>query len=103
MSQAGTSSALAREGAMRAVWEQHRGGILAKVGLIEQAVAAQKSALDYSAKQAKAVFQTAKQQLGYAGTPTAAGVDSMQRGMEVVVEAQKDLLDLMKVPIQILH
>jgi len=40
MSQAGTSSALAREGAMRAVWEQHRGGILAKVGLIEQAVAA---------------------------------------------------------------
>ena len=40
MSQTGTSGAVSREDAMRAVWEQHRGGILAKVGLIEQAVAA---------------------------------------------------------------
>jgi hypothetical protein len=70
---------------------------------IEHAVAAQKTALDYSAKQAKATFQTAKQQLGYAGTPAGAAVDSMQRGMEVVVEAQKELLDAMKEPIQILH
>jgi len=70
---------------------------------IEHAVAAQKTALDYSAKQAKAAFQTAKQQLGYAGTPAGAAVDSMQRGMEVVVEAQKELLDAMKEPIQIVH
>jgi hypothetical protein len=60
---------------------------------IEHTVAAQKTALDYTAKQAKAVFETAKQQLGYAGTPAGAAADSMQRGMEVVVEAQKELLD----------
>jgi hypothetical protein len=70
---------------------------------IEHVVTAQKTALDYSSKQAKAAFQTAKQQLGYAGTPVATVADSMQRGMEVVVEAQKDLLDAMKEPIQILH
>jgi hypothetical protein len=66
---------------------------------IEHLVTAQKTALDYSAKQAKAAFQTAKQQFGYAGTPAATVADSMQRGMEVVVEAQKGLLDAMKEPI----
>jgi hypothetical protein len=60
---------------------------------IEHSVAAQKTALDFTAKQAKAVFETAKQQLGYSGTPAGAAADSMQRGMEVVVEAQKQLLD----------
>lgn len=70
---------------------------------VEHAIAAQKTALDYSAKQAKAAFETAKQQFGYAGTPAGAAADSMQRGMEVVVEAQKELLDAMKEPIQVLH
>ena len=60
---------------------------------IEHSVAAQKTALDYTARQAKAVFETAKQQLGYVGTPAAAAADSMQRSMEVVVDAQKQLLD----------
>ena len=70
---------------------------------IEHTIAAQKTALDYSAKQAKAAFQTAKQQFGYAGTPAATIADSMQRGVEVVVEAQKELLDVMKEPVQTLH
>lgn len=61
--------------------------------VIEHSVAAQKTALEYTARQTKAAFETAKQQLGYAGTPAGAAVDSMQRGMEVVVEAQKELLD----------
>jgi len=65
---------------------------------IEHSVAAQKTAIDYAAKQAKAVFETAKQQLGYAGTPVEAAADTMQRGMDVVVEAQKELLDTLKGP-----
>jgi hypothetical protein len=65
---------------------------------IEHSVAVQKTAIDYAAKQAKAVFETAKQQLGYAGTPVEAAADTMQRGMDVVVEAQKELLDTMKGP-----
>jgi hypothetical protein len=65
---------------------------------IEHTVAAQKTALDYTAKQAKAAFEAAKQQLGYPGTPAGAAADSMQRGMEVVVEAHKDLLDVLAEP-----
>ena len=61
---------------------------------IEHSVAAQKTALDYTTKQTKAAFETAKQQFGYAGTPAGTAADSMERGMDVVVEAQKELLDL---------
>jgi hypothetical protein len=63
---------------------------------IEHSVAAQKTALDYTAKQAKAAFATTKQQL--AGTPVAIAADSMERGMDIVVEAQKELLDLVAEP-----
>lgn len=62
---------------------------------IEQSIAAQKTALDYTARQAKAAFATAKQQL--AGTPVATAADSMERGMDIVVDAQKELLDLVAV------
>lgn len=65
---------------------------------IEHSVAAQKTALDYTAKQTKAAFETAKQQFGYAGTPAGTAADSMQRGVEVVVEAQKELLDVLVGP-----
>jgi len=61
---------------------------------IEHSIAAQKTALDYTAKQTKSVFETAKQQLGYAGTPMAAAADSVERGMDIVIDAQKELLDL---------
>jgi vacuolar-type H+-ATPase subunit E/Vma4 len=65
---------------------------------IAHSVAAQKTALDYSAKQAKAAFETAKQQLGYEGTPAGTAAESMKRGVEVVVEAQKELLDVLAAP-----
>ncbi|MGZ6316361.1 MAG: hypothetical protein ACXWNQ_03805 [Anaerolineales bacterium] len=61
---------------------------------VEHSIAAQKTALDYTAKQTKAVFETAKQQLGYAGTPMETAADSMERGMDIVLDAQKELLDL---------
>ena len=70
---------------------------------IEQSIAVQKTALDYSANQTKAAFESAKKQFGYAGTPAAAAADSVQRGVEVVIGAQKDMLDVLKTPIQILH
>lgn len=65
---------------------------------IEHSIAAQKTALDYTAKQTKAAFETAKQQLGYAGTPVGTAAESMERGMDIVLEAQKDLLDLVAEP-----
>lgn len=70
---------------------------------VEQSVDAQKTVLDSAKKQTKAAFETAKKQLGYAGTPAAAAADSMEKGIEVMVEAQKELLDLMKEPVPVVH
>ncbi len=68
---------------------------------IDQSIAAQKSALDYATRQTRAAFETAKKQFGYAGTPAGAAADSMQRGIEVVVDAQKELLDVLKEPLKV--
>jgi hypothetical protein len=68
---------------------------------IDQSVAAQKTALDYATKQTKAAFETAKKQFSYDGTPAGAAADSVQRGIEVVVEAQKELLDVLKEPLKV--
>jgi len=84
---------LVKERKLRAADSMEEGKARAQE-IIEHSIATQKKALDYSAKQAKAAFDTAKQQLGYAGTPVEAAADSMQRGMEVIVEAQKELLDV---------
>jgi hypothetical protein len=68
---------------------------------INQSVAAQKTVLDFSTRQTKAAFETAKKQFGYAETPAAAAADSVQRGFEVVVDAQKELLDVFKEPLKV--
>jgi hypothetical protein len=70
---------------------------------LDQSVAAQKTVLDFSTRQTKAAFETAKKQFGYAGTPAGAAADSMQRGLEVVVDAQKELLDVLKEPLKSVH
>jgi hypothetical protein len=70
---------------------------------IDQSVAAQKTVLDFSTKQTKAAIETAKKQFGYAGTPAATAADSVQRGFEVVVDAQKELLDVLKEPLKSVH
>jgi hypothetical protein len=70
---------------------------------IDQSVVAQKTVLDFSTRQTKAAFETAKKQFGYAGTPAGAAADSMQRGLEVVVDAQKELLDVLKEPLKRVH
>jgi wobble nucleotide-excising tRNase len=60
---------------------------------MERVVAMQKKALDQSAAQAKAVVETTGRQFGE-GTPVEAAADSMQRGMNAIVDAQKELLDM---------
>lgn len=70
---------------------------------IDQSIAAQKTVLDFSTRQSKAAVETAKKQFGYAGTPAGAAADSMQRGLEVVVDAQKELLDVLKEPLKSVH
>ena len=71
--------------------------------VVEQSVDAQKTILDSAKKHTKAAFETAKQQLGYAGTPAAAAADSVEKGIEVMVEAQKEMLDVMKEKVAVVH
>ena len=68
---------------------------------IDQSVAAQKTVLDYTTRHTKAAFESAKKQFGYAGTPAGAAADSVQRGIEVVVGAQKELLEVLKEPLKV--
>jgi hypothetical protein len=68
---------------------------------VDQSIAAQKTVLDFTTRQTKAAFETAKKQFGYAGTPAGAAADSVQRGMEVVFDAQKELLDVLKEPLKV--
>ena len=70
---------------------------------VEHSVAEQKKALDNSAAQTKAAFETAKQQFGLAGTPAEAAAESFQRGVDGLIEAQKELLDIAARPFTSVH
>lgn len=61
---------------------------------VERAAAIQKKSLDQTAAHTKVVLDTIKQQSGFAGSPAVAAVDSFHRGVDAVIEAQKQLLDI---------
>jgi hypothetical protein len=65
---------------------------------VDRAVAAQKNALEHSVAQTKVAFETAKQQFGMTGTPAGAAAESFQRGVDGLIEAQKELLDIAAKP-----
>lgn len=60
---------------------------------VERVVAMQKKALDQSATQARAIVESSSRQFGEAGQVEAAA-ESMQRGVDAIVDAQKELLDM---------
>ena len=70
---------------------------------VDQSVAAQKKALDYSVAQTKVAFETAKKQFGMTGTPAEAAAESFQRGVDGLIEAQKELLDIAAKPFTSVH
>jgi hypothetical protein len=61
---------------------------------MERSFAVQKKALDQGAAQAKAVVDIARHQFGFSGTQADAMTDSFRKGVDTIVEAQKELLDL---------
>jgi len=61
---------------------------------MERSVAIQKKGLDFSAAQTKAMFEMVKKQFGITGGPVEAVANSFHRGMETVIETQKELLDM---------
>jgi hypothetical protein len=60
---------------------------------VERVIAMQKKALDQSAVQAKAVVEGSHKQFAE-GTPMEAAADSLRRGVDAMVDAQKELLNL---------
>jgi len=71
--------------------------------MVERSVTTQKKALDSSAAQSKAAFETAKKQFGLKGTPAEAAADSFQRGVDTLVETQKEILDIAAKPFNAVH
>jgi len=61
---------------------------------VEHSVATHKKFLDHSATQTKAAFETTRQQFGFTGGRADAVADSFQRGVDTIIEAQKELLDV---------
>jgi hypothetical protein len=61
---------------------------------VQRASATQNKVIEFSAAQAKTAFDTFKKQAGVAGTPVEAAADSIQRGFDTLVEAQKEILNI---------
>ena len=60
---------------------------------VDRTVTAQKSVLEFAAKQTKAVSDTVKQQPGVAGTPVETVTDSVQHGVNTLHASQNEILD----------
>ncbi len=64
---------------------------------VEQTVANQKKALEYSATNTKVMLEKTRQQLGLSSTPNEV-VDSFDRGIDTFVESQKEFIDIAAMP-----
>lgn len=58
---------------------------------VTRSVEAQKKALEFAGAQSKAIFEATKKQV--VGGPVAVVVDSLERGTNTLIEAQKSILD----------
>jgi len=61
---------------------------------MERSFAVQKKAFEHGAAQTKAYVEAANHQFGLTGAQADAMTDNFQRGVDTIVEAQKELLDL---------
>ncbi len=61
---------------------------------MERSFAVQKKALEHTAAHTKAMVDAAKHQFGFTGAQADAMTDTFQRGVDTIVEAQKELLDI---------
>jgi hypothetical protein len=59
----------------------------------ERTIAAQKTILDFAAKQNKAASEIIQRQAGVAGTPMATVAGSVERGVAMLIDTQKEFLD----------
>lgn len=62
--------------------------------VMESSFAVQKKALEHTAAHTKAVVDATRNQLGFSGTQADAMTDTFRRGVDTIVEAQKELLNM---------
>jgi len=70
---------------------------------VDRSVAVNKKALDSTAEHTKEVFEKSRQQFGSTGEQAEALANSFHRGIDAIVETQKDLLDIAATPAQNVH
>lgn len=56
--------------------------------------------LEFAAQQNKAIGETVQKQAGVSGTPAAAVADSVQKGVDALIETQKELLEIAAKPLK---
>jgi hypothetical protein len=61
---------------------------------MESSIAVQKKALEHTAAHTKAVVDAARNQFGFSGTQADVMTDTFRRGVDTIVEAQKELLNI---------
>ena len=61
---------------------------------MESTLAVQRKALEHTASQTKAMVDAARNQFGFSGTQADAMTDTFRRGVDTIVEAQKELLNI---------
>lgn len=67
---------------------------------VDRATAAQKTVLNFAEQQSKAVTETLKKQSGMPGTRMAEMADSVQRGVDAILESQKEMVDMAAKPLK---
>jgi hypothetical protein len=61
---------------------------------VDRAVAAQKKVLENTVAQTKAAMEAARQHIDLAESPADAALSSFQKGVDKLVETQKQMMDL---------
>ena len=61
---------------------------------VERTVATQKKVLETTVARAKAAIEATREQVGLVGAPADAAIDSFKRGVDTVVEAHKEMEEL---------
>jgi len=67
---------------------------------MDRSINAQNKVVDFASRQSKAVNENLKSQAGIAGTPVEVMTDSLQRGFDTVVSAQKEILNIAAKPLK---
>ena len=65
---------------------------------LDRSIKAQNAVVEFASKQTKALHENLKAQPGIAGSPVEAVADSVQRGFDTVISAQKEIVKIAAKP-----